>query len=37
MQIIPPGLGHVWNEIAEGGIDYLVIRVDPDHLLALSK
>ncbi len=37
MQIIPPGLGHVWSEIADGGIDYLVIRVDPEHVLALSK
>lgn len=37
MQIIPPGLGHVWSEIAEGGIDYLVIRVDPDKVLGLSK
>jgi oxalate decarboxylase/phosphoglucose isomerase-like protein (cupin superfamily) len=37
MQIIPPGLGHVWSEIADGGIDYLVIRVDPEHVLGLSK
>jgi len=37
MQIIPPGVGHVWTEIAEGGIDYMVIRVDPEHVLALSK
>ena len=37
MQIIPPGLGHVWTEIADGGIDYLVFRVDPEHVLALSK
>lgn len=37
MQIIPPGVGHVWTDIAEGGIDYLVIRVDPEHVLAASK
>ncbi|MEP7309625.1 MAG: cupin domain-containing protein, partial [Acidobacteriota bacterium] len=37
MQIIPPGVGHVWSEIADGGIDYMVIRIDPEHLLALSK
>lgn len=37
MQIIPPGVGHVWTEIAEGGIDYMVIRVDPEHVLGLSK
>ena len=37
IQIIPPGLGHVWTEIADGGIDYLVFRVDPEHVLGLSK
>jgi mannose-6-phosphate isomerase-like protein (cupin superfamily) len=37
MQIIPPGIGHVWTDIAEGGIDYIVIRIDPEHVLALSK
>lgn len=37
VQIIPPGLGHVWSEIADGGIDYLVFRIDPEHVLALSK
>jgi mannose-6-phosphate isomerase-like protein (cupin superfamily) len=37
MQIIPPGVGHVWSEIADGGIVYMVIRVDPEHVLALSK
>jgi mannose-6-phosphate isomerase-like protein (cupin superfamily) len=37
MQIIPPGVGHVWTEIAEGGVDYMVIRVDPEHVLGLSK
>jgi len=37
MQIIPPGVGHVWTDIAEGGIDYIVIRVDPEHVLSVSK
>jgi len=37
MQILPPGVGHVWTEIADGGIDYMVIRVDPEHVLGLSK
>ena len=37
MQIIPPGVGHVWSEIADGGIDYMVIRIDPEHVLALSN
>ena len=37
MQIIPPGVGHVWTEIAEDGIDYMVIRIDPEHVLGLSK
>lgn len=37
MQIIPPGTAHVWTEIAEGGIVYMTIRIDPEHVLALSK
>ena len=37
MQIIPPGVGHVWTDIADGGIDYIVIRIDPEHVLALSS
>jgi mannose-6-phosphate isomerase-like protein (cupin superfamily) len=37
MQIIPPGTGHVWTEIDEGGIVYMTIRVDPEHVTALSK
>ena len=37
MQIIPPDTGHVWTEIAEGGITYMTIRIDPEHVLALSK
>jgi mannose-6-phosphate isomerase-like protein (cupin superfamily) len=37
MQIIPPGLGHAWSEIADGGITYMTIRIDPEHLLAVNK
>lgn len=37
MQIIPPGTGHVWTEIADGGIVYMTIRIDPEHVLSLSK
>lgn len=37
MQIIPPGLGHAWAEIGDGGIVYMVIRVDPEHVLGISK
>ena len=37
MQIIPPGTGHAWSQIAEGGITYITIRVDPEHVLGLSK
>jgi mannose-6-phosphate isomerase-like protein (cupin superfamily) len=37
MQIIPPGTGHIWTSIDEGGIVYMTIRVDPEHVLALSK
>jgi mannose-6-phosphate isomerase-like protein (cupin superfamily) len=35
VQIIPPGLGHGWSSIDAGGIEYLTIRVDPEHVLAL--
>jgi mannose-6-phosphate isomerase-like protein (cupin superfamily) len=37
IQIIPPGVAHAWSSIDAGGIDYLVYRIDPDHLLALPK
>jgi len=37
MQIIPPGTGHIWTSIDEGGIVYMTIRVDPEHVLSLSK
>jgi mannose-6-phosphate isomerase-like protein (cupin superfamily) len=37
IQIIPPGLGHVWASIDAGGIQYLVFRVDPEKVLQLEK
>jgi oxalate decarboxylase/phosphoglucose isomerase-like protein (cupin superfamily) len=33
IQIIPPGLGHRWQNIDAGGIQYLVFRVDPEKVL----
>ncbi|MGE3956490.1 MAG: cupin domain-containing protein [Vicinamibacterales bacterium] len=37
MQVIPPGTGHVWTEIGDGGIVYMTIRIDPERVTALSK
>ena len=37
IQIIPPGLGHAWSSIDAGGIQYLIFRIDPEHVLALPK
>jgi oxalate decarboxylase/phosphoglucose isomerase-like protein (cupin superfamily) len=37
IQIIPPGLGHVWTSIDSGGIQYLVFRMDPDKILQIEK
>jgi mannose-6-phosphate isomerase-like protein (cupin superfamily) len=37
VQIIPPGVAHGFTSIDPGGIEYLVFRVDPEHLLAVSK
>jgi oxalate decarboxylase/phosphoglucose isomerase-like protein (cupin superfamily) len=37
IQIIPPGLGHRWQNIDAGGIQYLVFRVDPDKVLQAEK
>jgi mannose-6-phosphate isomerase-like protein (cupin superfamily) len=33
IQIIPPGLGHRWQNIDAGGIQYLVFRVDSEKVL----
>lgn len=35
VQFIPPGVAHGFSSIDAGGIEYLVFRVDPDHVLAL--
>lgn len=35
IQIIPPGLGHAWSSIDAGGIQYLIFRIDPEHVLAM--
>jgi uncharacterized RmlC-like cupin family protein len=35
IQIIPPGLGHQWQSIDPGGIQYLVFRVDPEKILQM--
>jgi mannose-6-phosphate isomerase-like protein (cupin superfamily) len=34
VQIIPAGVPHGWLSVGPQGIDYLVIRVDPEHVLA---
>ena len=36
IQIIPPNLGHRWENIDTGGIQYLVIRVDPEKVLQME-
>ena len=36
IQIIPPGVAHGFTSIDPGGIEYLVFRVDPEHLLAMQ-
>lgn len=33
LQIIPPGVPHGWLSVGPGGVDYIVFRVDPDHVL----
>jgi mannose-6-phosphate isomerase-like protein (cupin superfamily) len=34
LQIIPAGVPHGWLSVGTDGIDYIVIRVDPEHVLA---
>ena len=36
IQVIPPGLGHQWETIDAGGIEYLIFRIDPEHVLAMN-
>lgn len=33
VQIIPPGVPHGWMSVGPEGIDYIVIRVDPEKVL----
>jgi mannose-6-phosphate isomerase-like protein (cupin superfamily) len=33
IQIIPPNVPHGWASVGPEGIDYIVFRVDPDHVL----
>ena len=35
IQIVPPGVGHGFTSIDPGGIEYLIFRVDAEHVLAL--
>ena len=37
IQVIPPGLGHAWSAIDEGGVQYLVFRIDPDKVVGVSE
>ncbi len=36
IQVIPQGVGHGFTSIEPGGIEYLIFRIDPDHVLALE-
>jgi mannose-6-phosphate isomerase-like protein (cupin superfamily) len=35
IQVIPPGVAHGFTSIDSGGIEYLVFRVDTDHVLSV--
>ena len=35
--IIPAGVPHMWSSIDEGGVDYLVFRVDPEKVLSPGR
>jgi oxalate decarboxylase/phosphoglucose isomerase-like protein (cupin superfamily) len=34
--VIPPGVGHTFTSIDAGGIEYLVFRIDADHVLSME-
>ena len=36
IQIIPPGVAHGFTSIDPGGIEYLVFRVDPEHVVSMQ-
>jgi oxalate decarboxylase/phosphoglucose isomerase-like protein (cupin superfamily) len=36
LSMIPPGVGHMFTSIDAGGIQYLVFRIDADHVLSME-
>jgi oxalate decarboxylase/phosphoglucose isomerase-like protein (cupin superfamily) len=36
VSVIPPGVGHTFTSIDAGGIEYLVFRIDADHVLSME-
>lgn len=36
VQVIPPGVPHMWSSIDAGGVEYLVFRVDPERVLSIK-
>jgi oxalate decarboxylase/phosphoglucose isomerase-like protein (cupin superfamily) len=36
VSVIPPGVGHMFTSIDAGGIQYLVFRVDGEHVLSME-
>jgi mannose-6-phosphate isomerase-like protein (cupin superfamily) len=36
MSVIPPGVAHMFTSIDAGGIQYLVFRIDADHVLSME-
>jgi oxalate decarboxylase/phosphoglucose isomerase-like protein (cupin superfamily) len=36
VSVIPPGVGHTFTSIDAGGIEYLVFRIDAEHVLAME-
>ena len=37
IQIIPPFVPHGWTSVGPEGIEYIVFRVDPEHVLAKKE
>jgi quercetin dioxygenase-like cupin family protein len=37
IQIIPPGVAHGFTSVDPGGIEYLVFRVDPEHVVSMPQ
>jgi mannose-6-phosphate isomerase-like protein (cupin superfamily) len=36
VQVIPPGVPHMWSSIDPGGVEYIVFRVDPERVLSIK-